>query len=97
MSGTKRNGRRSTPNIGKAEALAILASAINYCQRAGLSVKAGNDPKLGLVLAIDGARMKQDAFGVMTFEACPVASKDDASNQAEAEAAITGNLAAEAS
>ncbi len=58
----------------QASALERLASAITYLQSAGLRVRAGNDPQLGLVLAIDGARMVADSFGVMGFEPIPVAS-----------------------
>lgn len=60
--------KRNVPALTPAEALGMLASAITYLQESGLNVKAGNDSRLGLVLAIDGARMSQDAVGVMTFE-----------------------------
>jgi hypothetical protein len=64
---TKRSAR-NVAALTPADALGMLASAITYLQQSGLTVKAGNDAQLGLVLAIDGARMSQDAFGVMTFE-----------------------------
>ena len=66
--------KRTVPALTPAEALGMLASAITYLQQSGLTVKAGNDSRLGLVLAIDEARMVQDAFGVMRFEPGRVAS-----------------------
>ena len=78
MPKTKRSAR-NVPALTPAEALGMLASAITYLQQAGLTVKAGNDSRLGLVLAIEGARMAQDTFGVMTFEPVKVASTPVAS------------------
>ena len=40
------------------EALQLLESAVNYCQSAGLTVRAGNVPNL--VLSIDGAVLDGD-------------------------------------
>jgi len=69
MKRTRRNGP-GVPVLTPAEALDMLASAVNYCQSAGLRVKAGNVSPLGLVLAFSGARMSADVFGVMRFEPC---------------------------
>jgi hypothetical protein len=53
MNTTKR-ARRKTQAITPREAIEILASAVSYCQQAGLTVKAGNaDGNLALV--IEGA------------------------------------------
>jgi hypothetical protein len=59
MNTTKRSKRsgRSVPALAPADALDMLASAVNYCREAGLSVCAGNDPALGLVLAIPDAHL----------------------------------------
>ena len=73
MKRTRRNGP-GVPALTPAEALGMLASAITYLQQSGLRVRAGNDPQLGLVLAIDRARLTQDAFGVMGFEPIPRAA-----------------------
>lgn len=55
MSKQRSNGR-SVPAIGMQEALELLASAINYCQQAGLLVQAGNiDGKLALT--VEGAHV----------------------------------------
>jgi len=73
----------------------MLASAITYLQSAGLTVKAGNDARLGLVLAIEGAQMKQDALGVMTFEPREAASTAErTSTPADAIAASTPTVPA---
>lgn len=57
---TKPNApRKRTPQpITAAEALQLLESAVNYCQAAGLAVRAGNVPNL--CLSIDGAMMQGD-------------------------------------
>lgn len=59
MSKPKRGG----PAIGKAEALEILRSAVNYCRQAGLQVRAGNVSG-ELVLAIGGAELAGGRFAV---------------------------------
>lgn len=69
-----RRGARKVPALTPVEALGMLASAIIYLQQSGLTVKAGNDSKLGLVLAIDGARVSRNAVGVMRFEPVNLAS-----------------------
>jgi len=81
MKRTRRNGS-GVPALTPAEALGMLASAITYLQQSGLTVKAGNDSRLGLVLAIDGARVTADSFGVMRFEPMPVAPGPVAQGQA---------------
>ncbi len=44
--------------VTAAEALQLLESAVNYCQQAGLAIRAGNVPNL--CLSIDGAIMEGD-------------------------------------
>lgn len=58
MSATKRPVKKSQPDITAQEALDILASAVSYCQQAGLTVRAGNRPQL--TVAIDGAHLTAD-------------------------------------
>jgi hypothetical protein len=72
-----RRSARSVLALTPTEALGMLASAVSYLQGAGLTVKAGNDSRLGLVLAIEGARVTSDSFGVMHFESVSVASISD--------------------
>lgn len=56
MSTTKHAKRKTLP-ITPQEAIEILASAVSYCQQAGLTVKAGNaDGNLALV--IEGAHVE---------------------------------------
>jgi hypothetical protein len=50
--------KRIPQPITAAEALEMLQSAVNYCQSAGLTIRAGNVPNL--VLSIDGAMMDGD-------------------------------------
>jgi hypothetical protein len=57
MSATKKSADKQ---LTAQEALSILASAIDYCQKAGLVVRAGNVPNL--VLSIDGALVQDGAF-----------------------------------
>ena len=62
MNTTKR-ARRKTQTITPQEAIEILASAVSYCQQAGLTVKAGN-AEGNLALVIEGAYV--DNTGPMT-------------------------------
>lgn len=55
-----RNGGRSAPPIGKAEALQILESALSYCMQAGFDVRVGNVEGRGLVIAIAEAKIVRD-------------------------------------
>jgi len=75
MKSTKNGGRRAVaPTLTPAEALAMLASAVTYCQSAGLEVRAGNTAQ-GLVLHLPGARLAQREGGAefVTAEASPAA------------------------
>jgi hypothetical protein len=58
------------------EALDILASALSYCQQAGLRVNAGN-AEGQLVIAIDGARIdaEKEPARLLVVEAVAVPSK----------------------
>ena len=85
----------NTTPLTPAEALARLAGAITYMQSAGLRVRAGNDSHLGLVLAIEGARVTADSFGVMRFEPMPAASLGSTSST-EAQASSTAEREAPA-
>ena len=68
MSATKRKGK--TPVLTQQDAIEMLASAINYCQQAGLTVKAGNlDGKLALL--VEGAAADQTG-SVLRFVILPV-------------------------
>lgn len=59
-----KNGTRSgtAPTLTPADALGMLASAVNYCRAAGLDVRAGNTAS-GLVLNLPGARLAQREGG----------------------------------
>ena len=75
------------PTEMQEQALARLAGAMADLQAAGLTVKAGNEPLLGLVLAIGGARVTADSFGVMRFEPGPPDLSAEARRKAGAPAA----------
>ncbi len=70
----ERKSKRTAPPIGKAEALELLASAVSYCQSAGLTVRAGNVGG-ALTLAIDGAALAGDPARFELSEAGDVASR----------------------
>jgi hypothetical protein len=69
MQSTK-NGARSKPSIGPADALGMLESAINYCRAAGLIVKGGNLGEV-LTLAIVGAELAEDGHFTVKAAAQP--------------------------
>lgn len=84
-------GSRHDASIGKQEALEILYSAVSYCQRAGLSVQAGNfEGRLALV--ITGASLEQKGesvrFALCTDNPATVTDKqaDSVTDKAEASA-----------
>ena len=54
MPSTKRK-RRELPALTPGDALEMLASAINYCQHAGLKVRAGNMGNGMLAIVVEGA------------------------------------------
>jgi len=64
---TAKCNRTETP-ITATEALQLLASAVNYCQRAGLTVNYSNDNAHGLTLYLPGCDVMTDdsaaRFGV---------------------------------
>lgn len=86
MSATK-NGEKSKrdTSIGKAEALQLLASAVNYCQQSGLAVNAGN---VGgrLAIMIEGATLERMGDAVRF-----VIGKAD-NGQEAGQAVVTGTL-----
>jgi len=47
--------RKPLPALTPADALDMLASAINYCQQAGLKVRAGNTENGMLAIVVEGA------------------------------------------
>ncbi len=56
--GAKAPTRMHSSSLTPADALAMLASAVNYCRTAGLEVRAGNTTA-GLTLCLPAARLAQ--------------------------------------
>lgn len=67
MSEPRQNGKNKPPNLTTTEALEILLSAVQYCQGAGLTVRAGNSPML--TIQIDNAVL--DGTGKFSLEELP--------------------------
>lgn len=64
MSATKQDIRDHKPveiGITAAEALQLLESAVNYCQKAGLTVNYSSDNAQGLTLYLPGCRVLTDS------------------------------------
>lgn len=86
MNATKRRG--AVPSsiskpITAQEALDILASALSYCQQAGLKVNAGN-AEGQLVIAIDGAQMDTERTPARLLVVEPLPVKDMPAKQVPA-------------
>ncbi len=65
MSGTRKSkpkGGNGPAPMTTADALGMLASAVNYCRLAGLEVRAGNTAA-GLTLCLPAARLAQREAG----------------------------------
>jgi hypothetical protein len=70
MSGTKRVAAKKPVAIGPSEALDILASALRYCQQAGLVVQAGN-ANGGVTIILEGITTSEGRLVVMAAAAEP--------------------------
>lgn len=64
MPKTKQHKRPTRPTLSPADALNMLASALTYCQQAGLTIEAGNGPS-GLTIILPGARLGQTEAGAV--------------------------------
>ena len=64
MSATKQGARDHKPvetTITAAEAVQLLESAVNYCQKVGLTVNYANDNAQGLTLYLPGCKVLMDS------------------------------------
>jgi len=66
MSATRKG--RELPELTPQAALDMLASAINYCQSAGLTVRAANTTGGLLAILIVGCRVDGDRFEVISAD-----------------------------
>jgi len=63
-----RAARQTIQTLRPQEALQLLASALAYCQQAGLQVNAANEPNETLALFVPHARFVTTADGGAAFE-----------------------------
>jgi len=70
MSGTKQGVVKKPVAIGPGEALEILASALHYCQQAGLVVRVGN-ANGGVTIILEGVTTSEGRLVVTAGAAEP--------------------------
>lgn len=70
MSGTKQGAGKKGGTIGPGEAVEILASALHYCQQAGLTVRVGN-ANGGVTIILEGVTTSEGRLVVTPVAAEP--------------------------